>query len=248
MKSTLYIVCMAVLLLACSEDEPVKPAVPTKGSLKIAFEPLVNSSPLKLFEERYRSPAADIFEIHQFKFFVRFRSISSENTKQERSYFYKLINFDSEVTISSFVIDSLEVGEYNQLVFDVGIDSVNNHSTDRLGELAPGSGMTWDWNTGYKFLLLEGKYYTPQKSGALVFHIGEDRNYKSFSFALPSTIKIENGKTSEIKIAVEINEMFSNPHSIDFDTVNEAMFGSEAAKIADNYAEGMFSIKKIINP
>lgn len=247
MKSTLYIVCMAVLLLACSEDEPVKPAVPTKGKLQIAFEPLVNGVPLKLFEQKYLSPANDTFEVQQFKFFVRFRSISSENTKQEWSYFYKLINFNSEVTISSFVIDSLEAGEYNQLVFDVGIDSVNNHSTDRLGELAPGSGMTWDWNTGYKFLLLEGKHYNSTATG-LVFHIGEDRNYKSFSFALPSTIKIENGKTSEIKIAVEINEMFSNPHSIDFDTVNEAMFGSEAAKIADNYAEGMFSIKKIINP
>ncbi len=42
--------------------------------------------------------------------------------------------------------------------------------------------------------------------------------------------------------------MFRGPNLIDFDHVSEAMLNSDADKVANNYAAGMFSVKQIINP
>ncbi len=241
---------LGVLLLvyACKQDKAVEPMLIKTGKLQLVFEPYIDTIPLELYTKQYLSPANDTFLIEQFKFFVHFRSLSAVGLNFIKKENYNLISYTSEFIKKAFIIDSIEVGNYSNLSFDIGVDSVNNHSTVHLGELAPGSGMTWDWNTGYKFLLLEGEYVTPTKNGALVFHVGEDKNYKSLSFNLSSNLKIEAGKTSIIKVKVNINGMFRSPYLIDFDEVDQAMQNSDADKIGSNYAAGMFSISKIVNP
>lgn len=239
-----YFIGMMVLLfiVSCSNDKKIEP-IP--GKIELVFEPYIGFVPLELYTKKYLSPANDTFEVQNFKFFVHFQSISNETSTIKWKENYKLISFDSEKTQNSLTLENVTVGSYTDMKFDIGVDSINNHTTVHLGELAPGSGMTWDWNTGYKFLLLEGTFATNTTSGALVFHIGEDKNYKSMKFNFSSPLIISPNKTTQIRVKVDINAMFDAPHLIDFDVVNEAMQNADADKIAENFAEGMFSISQI---
>ncbi len=186
MKDFISGLIATILIVSCSEDKKITPVDITKkpatGKLELVFETYVDSLPLVLYTQEYLSPANDTFQVQQFKFFVHFQGLSSDTATYKKDNSYNLMYYESERTKTNILFDDVPAGEYHTLKFDIGVDTSNNHTTVHLGELAPGSGMTWDWNTGYKFLLLEGNFSTLTKSGPLVFHIGEDKNYKAMNF------------------------------------------------------------------
>ena len=145
------------------------------------------------------------------------------------------------------VVFDIETGNYDKLIFSIGVDSVANKGLDQSNDLDPSNDMSWDWNTGYKFLLLEGRYSTLSKKGGIVYHIGENKNYKTLQFNLVESVKIINEQQSAIIIKTDILGLFK-PNEVDLDVLNNAQFGANVTIIADNYSKSMFSISQIINP
>ncbi len=112
--------------------------------------------------------------------------------------------------------------------------------------------MAWDWNTGYKFLAMEGYFTkTDQSQGALVFHIGSNPNYRKLEYNMENLGKglltIQSGLTPKLTVIADVNGLFKLPNPVDFQQANNVMGGPTATKIADNYATGLFSIGTIQN-
>jgi hypothetical protein len=136
-------------------------------------------------------------------------------------------------------------GNYKRIEFAVGVDEARNHTIDQQGDLDPSTDMVWDWDTGYKFLSLEGTYTGNTRQGGLVFHIGEDANYHVFSFELPQQLDLRDVTNRQIRLQVDINALFANPHLIDFDELNSAMGGPNARKIVENYSKDLFRVLQV---
>lgn len=225
----------------------------TPGKIVISFDNRINGDPLELNPvNKYTNPHGDDFRIEKFKYYIS--NVKLRN-KKDHSHFteaesYHLISPDQESHIKSFELE-VPAGEYDLIEFSVGVDPDKNTSLSYDGDLDPNNSMAWDWEAGYKFLVMEGKYYTPatgSAGGGLVFHIGENKNYKSFALPLAegsSGLKVSPSLEKTITVTVAIEEMWKAPHLINFNEVNEAMFGENASKIAENYSDGMFSIQKI---
>jgi len=225
------------LLTACKDDDNTV----AQADLTLQFQHLVNAAPLRL-HTTYTSPAGDTYQVHDLKYYisnVKLLKANGDVLYVEPESYHLISAADGK---TSFTLHNVPVGTYDKLEFSVGVDQQHNHRIDHQGDLDPSSDMVWDWDTGYKFLLLEGTYTGNTKSGGLVFHIGEDANYRTFSFPLTSPLHIRTDPAYTLQLNTELDALFQNPHLIDFDELNTAMGGENARKLADNYTEGFFSL------
>lgn len=234
MKCLCSLFCIAYLFTNCTKDNPI-----VQPQVEFRFENVVGKDALN-YSNKYVSPGGDTFSVSQFKYYVSnivFYADDKIIYKENESY--HLIDHLGKLKFK--LKNAPQIGNYTSFSFAIGIDSSYNHRIDYSGDLDPNNNMSWDWNTGYKFLLFEGEFITKTKKVPLIFHIGEDTNFKTLKFIKSYELKL--GKILEINIQADINKMFLSPNSIDFDVMNEAMFGKDASKIAQNYANGMFSLK-----
>ena len=99
---------------------------------------------------------------------------------------------------------------------------------------------------------LEGNYKnsTTPSGDTYSMHIGgfsgEENFLRKCSFNLTNPIRASKNKSSKVFYNVRINEIFSNPLVIDFNTYNVVGGGRKAQEMADNYKD-MFVIDRIEN-
>ncbi|MBB6611074.1 hypothetical protein H7F15_08510 [Pontibacter sp. Tf4] len=233
--TTIAIVC-TLLFTACSSDDEE----PIVANVEVVVENTVAGHPLKLTDTTYTSPTGDIYAVHELAYFMS--NIKLLNASGEAVYIepdsYHLI--EEQTGKRTFTLKNVKADTYTKLQFGVGVDAARNHSTDQYGDLDPSSSMVWDWDTGYKFFSLVGNYTANTKAGGLVFHIGGDANYKTVTVDLQQPLVIKATEGNRITIVTDLNAIFQDPHPIDFDEINTAMTGPDAAKIAENYSTGFF--------
>jgi hypothetical protein len=141
-------------------------------------------------------------------------------------------------------------GDYNEVTFLIGIDSLRNVSGAQDGALDPANDMYWDWNSGYIFLKMEGT--SPDASGNnLTFHIGGFMPPKSTlrKVTLQLTaepITVRNNIAPEIHLFANLEKLFEGPNVIDFSVQSAALSGPDAVRIADNY-QYMFEVDHVHN-
>jgi hypothetical protein len=247
MKKISLFIPLFLLLLSCGEDE----APAESATLRLNFSHVVKGEALALNTGRYVNAAGETYNIQKFKYYIS--NLRLRNTRSGEVYnepdSYHLVNTadgpDFNITISD-----LPDGEFNQLEFGIGVDNASNTSTDRFGDLDPSNDMAWDWNTGYKFILLEGLYFPEQgDSQPLVYHVGEDMNYRTLTFNLEqapgSTISLSPGQLRQLNLTVDIAQIFENPHTVSFVDYPVVMFNPFSQQVADNFASGLFTITSI---
>lgn len=231
---------LTVLFFAsCKEDEKMK-----NGSLTINFENQLNGDPLVFEGSRYSRDQIE-FNIAVIKYYisnVKFLDKDGQEIYVEKES-YHLIEETASRKNLSINLSELRPQEISSIEFSIGIDPEKNVSLDNTGDLDPSNEMAWNWDTGYKFLLMEGEIF--QADGArkgMVYHIGGDENYKTIQKEI--NIKIKSGTATTIEVKAEISALFDSPNYININETNVAMGGEDAKKIADNYAQNFLSIIK----
>lgn len=215
------------------------------GVLKLEFRNHVDGLPLLFTPNEFKSPAQDTFRVDDFKYYIS--NVKLRNTQTGRVYTeknsYHLIEQQKGKT--SFVMNRIPVKGFDVLEFSVGVDAVQNASTAKTGDLDANNNMAWDWNTGYIFMRFGGFQV---KKGVQVkglrFHVGDNVNYKTFTFPL-SQVNFVKNKPYTARIGANINELFRTPQLIDFDVMYDVMDGSDATTIANNYETGMFTLDEV---
>jgi hypothetical protein len=256
MKKSIIII-IAIALFSCAKEE-IKTIESPK--LNIAIENTGDGLTGLLrhngVNHRFVTAYTDTFEIIKFKYYISnlmlVNTISGEFYKVPNSYY--LFGYENGKEIkpeTGVTIEKLPIGKFTHLTFGIGVDNSANLNTAKQGELDPSSEMAWNWNTGYKFVVLEGNYLYSGTNSGIVFHIGTNTNYKSVTLSLPSELSLENDKNASIKLKADVSKMFSGVSPITrtgTPTVpGTIMGGANATSVAGNYAIGMFSVTEVTN-
>lgn len=233
--------CFSILIIGTgcskqSEDAPV-----TNVSLRFAAQ--VDGQPLVIGGQRYPSATGlGAFTVEDFKMYIS--NIALKNTATGDVYLeedsYHLLRFANATATFEIVLAGVEVSDYDTIEMAIGVDPIRNLSIQSLGDLNPNNQMAWNWDVGYKFLLLEGMFYPENDAPPipLVYHVGFSENYKELSFSLKNNSRSIDRSTSAIDFEIDILEMFQNPKTIDFNVLPSVKFDKKEAKMfADNYAD-----------
>lgn len=240
MKNLIYTVLFGSLLIfsSCKDEE-----IPATMAMNIELEHVLSGQTLELNGKSFTLPSGEDFTPKKFKYYIsniELRNTSTGETFEEEDS-YHLISEDGNKSIDLGMVPS---SNYDELVFSIGVDEVANGKTDQTGDLDPNSDMAWNWNTGYKFLVLEGEFTnskTSERQG-LVMHIGTNANYKTIAQSLNG---VKAGKSTTLTLSSNLDELFLDPNTLKVSELESTtiMFGDIAGKVAENYSEGFITVK-----
>lgn len=248
MKHIKYILFFLLFFISC-EDDNEKNILPT-SSIQLNFTHLVNNQPIEFNTKRYTNEAGNEYNIQEFKYYVS--NVKLRNTATGELFIvpesYHLVTPTQDNQEINLNIEDIPLGNFNEIEFAIGVDNSKNYSIDNIGDLDPSSNMVWNWDTGYKFLLLEGNFYPADGSDTrgLVYHIGSDQNYRILRYPFTNSLPLEAGKTTEINFQTEVSEIFKNPTTMDFNEFNVVKFQEITSKIADNYSN-MITLQGVVS-
>jgi hypothetical protein len=158
-------------------------------NLILHFHPYVGDKPLVLHDQSYKNPGGNgDFSIRDFQLFISNIVINYSSSSVKELESYHLVRFDGKTSFDEIIIPAIKIQNIRQLSFGIGIDPKANGTILFSGDLDPNSRMAWNWQVGYKFLLLEGTLTTKDQQLPLVYHIGFDESYTELAFDISADI------------------------------------------------------------
>lgn len=212
------------------------------GQLRLQIDHRFLGSPLALHDSSYRSESGDTLFVDVLRYYIS----GIELMKDGKSVFREAQSHhlvDMEVPGSErLVLEGVPAGTYDMLRFLVGTDSLSNVSGANGGDLDPGLGMYWAWNSGYINVKLEGRSKAcATLHHAFEFHIGGYMPPYPTARSVDLPLRgfhVRPKEPGDIRIRAELSQFF---RSIRLDDMNQVMIPSkQAAKLAD-YFSAIFS-------
>lgn len=212
-----------LMWVACEEEK--KPTPPAeKVQLQLAFDHFFNNDSIRLEETVHVSQAGDSIKFEAIKFFVSEVRLIKSNGDTVKVPFYGLIDL-KRPAFRALTLTDLPAGDYQGMLFSVGIDSVTNFADPN--QYHPGSAlnplvhqdMYWDWANGFIFCKVEGSH---TRSGgfnnSFVFHFGFNRWKKTHSLA--KSFSIQPGM-NQMRIKTDWGKMFNSPQVYNLETMGD---------------------------
>lgn len=217
MKNLFFISLISILLFSCS-DESNEPAKLTKA--KVLINHIFNNEMMLFNDGIFVNESGDSLSILKVRYILSNISLTKTNGKALK--FDSLYAFiDAARSINTFEIPNIEKGSYSKISFDIGVDSIMNHSDPSL---LPAShplslinhNLHWGWIDGYIFLSIEGYLHFEEKQQSFTYHFGLDKSKRRVS--VEGDIIISDN--SQINIDFDVSSLFKTPNTINqFDEV-----------------------------
>lgn len=235
LKARLILVLVVLASLSitssCTEEEESQLA-----TYALNFEHRVYGEKFEL-NKSYNTSERQAYTVQAFKYYIS--NISLENSQTGERHFipdsYHLLQ-ETGTGSARIILENIPRHNYDKIHLAWGIDAVKNTSLDNLGDLDPANEMAWNWNTGYKFLLLEGRLQPSERP--MVYHIGFDHNFKELSFDLPENVSLQDLNQARFDFEVRIDQILEGEFQIDLEENNNVMGGPIADQIARNIHSG----------
>lgn len=211
--------------------------VQAQNNLHLKFSPEFKNVLLNT-DSLYLTSKGDSIRISSFRMYVSSIEVIYKNGiifKEKNSY--HLLDLDEK---ASFEIQlSAPKEEIQKIIFSLGVDSTASVSGALGGDLDPGKGMYWAWQSGYVNFKMEGTSPTCNThKNEFGFHVG---GYLHPYYALRTLVlPVQNISGNTLEIKIDIAQLFEK---INLSKSNSIMIpGKEAMQIADNFAT-IFSVK-----
>jgi hypothetical protein len=205
-KTTLFLSLLFAMLTAVAQNK-----------VTLQFNLSYNNQALQPGLTCYNPATHDSISFETFKFYISNIQFW-QNGKAIAGFAKQHPLIDAEDSASQTVTLNVKKSiAFNQLTFDVGIDSTTNASGAMGGDLDPTNGMYWTWQSGYINFKLEGTGLVPFK-----FHIG---GYK-YPYNTLSHISLATPNSQQIRINVAIDELL---RQLDLKTTTEVMSPNQKA-------------------
>lgn len=149
---------------------------------------------------------------------------------------YYLVDLSNESSFT-FTLSDVPAGDYSDIAYTLGVDSLRNVSGAQTGALSTSNDMFWSWNTGYIMVKAEGT--SPQSSnGSFAFHLGGfSGTYnvvtnKTFSFG-SNSLTVSKDKTSKAFFTANPAKLF---HADPLSSGTSVMMpGAKAQQMTSNF-------------
>ena len=211
------------------------------SNLKIHFTQTVDGNPIILNQMIYTNQANDNYDVQTVRYLISDITLHADDGT---STLLDEVHYVDISIASSLILNIPEITNknYNAISFTMGLNAIKNVTNLFLNEsFFPAFAWPEFLGGGYHYMQLEGDYTTIFQGYAT--HTG-GTNGLDFSFTknFPIVTNIESGKT--ITINMEINNWYSNPHTINLE--DDIMEDPNAqALLKDNGVADVFSV--IIN-
>ncbi len=255
MKNIKFLVLIGItfsLFTNCKKDNTVEDNT-VSPVINFKFNAVANGLPLLNENQKIYNTSNDTFNISKFNYYISNIKLIREDGYifNETESYHLIKHLDG---VNSFSFSNLPEGNYNNIEFLIGVDSLRNVSGSQTGALAISNNMFWEWNSGYIFFKLEGDYKSPiqQIKNSYAIHVGGFKGIYSClqkcKYNLNEMILAKNNHQTTVNYNVSIDEIFISPKKIGFDYyyANIAQGDKIFNEISINYKD-MFSIAKIEN-
>lgn len=220
------------------------------ASVKIIFINNVNGNKIVLNDSTYTNPFGEKYTISKLRYYVTNIEFKKGNILFKVKNSYHLI--DERKTESQLINLIIPEGNYTELQFLLGVDSLHNVSGAQTDDLDPAKDMFWTWNSGYVMAKMEGN--SPASNlvnNKFEYHIGGFSGpynvLKEIHLNLPGeSFHFDERKSYSIIVDANINTWWQSVHDIKIaEHANITSPDKLAKDISDNYSN-MFHIEKII--
>ena len=141
----------------------------SQNAVKITFQPMFEGENLALNKVYYFKN--DTLYISNFKCYISNLTYYKNDSIVHSSI--KKAHLIDATDSSSFIILENEFFKYDEILFNIGVDSLTNVSGIFEGDLDPAKGMYWTWQSGYINFKLEGtSSHCPARKNKFYWHIG----------------------------------------------------------------------------
>jgi len=207
-----------------------------EGEIKIVIAPMYGSSPIVLANDAFKINNADQLQIQVLRFYIsgiRFLKNGKVVLKEENSF-----HLIDAVASKSLSINIAKPGNivFDEIQFNLGIDSTTNEAGVKGGELDPTKGMYWAWQSGYINFKLEGTSSNCNtRNNEFQFHLG---GYLPPNYSM-QLVSLKGLNGNAIGITLDIEKVLSQ---IDLAITNHIMAPSAEAVRLSKIIAGSFSM------
>ena len=242
MKSMLFILPIAgvLFLSSCKKDD--HDHEPENGTVRVKMNHVwaMSGAEFVLNTELVQPMNNDTMTFTTFKYYIsNFKLKKADGTwwTHPESYFLVDLNNPSSLSLN---LGELPVGEYTEMEYVLGVDSLRNVSGAQTGALSTTNSMFWSWNSGYIMIKAEGT--SPQSgTGSFAFHLGGYAGTnnvvttKNIVFG-SNNLTVSGDKTSEVHINANPAKLF---HADPLSSGTSIMMpGTKAKQMATNFYGG----------
>jgi hypothetical protein len=199
--------------------------------LRISFRPVYGAAPLIPVKKYDAGKNGGSIRVNTLRFYISNVKLQRENATvwQEKNSVH-LIDFTNASTFNIHLSDVPDV-KYDELVFNLGIDSITNVSGAMGGDLDPTNGMYWTWQSGYVNMKLMGTYSDESiRNKEFQFHIG---GYQ-FPYYAMQTVSLTVAPMKDIAIDADFSELLRELNYIEVKEIMQPC--DEAMKFAEKSA------------
>lgn len=230
MKNLLFILIGALLVSSCGKENTPKIDNPINvldtitnyngilfsktGKLNLNFKHFFKNAPIIYGSQTYITNANDTISISDLAYRISNTQLYDVINKTWVDVGTYKLNVGLDAFEYNIAINNIPAGLYNNIRFNIGVDSLRNHVGDQSGELDPALGLYWSWTSGYVHFRIEGRRIPSLQTFSL--HIGGSPNVVNPSFDLSNYKVKEGSKGILLEYKLDVNKFFSTPNLYDF--------------------------------
>ncbi len=206
-------------------------------TIALHFVPVYDSTTLELGKKYPSTTEQNWLTFTQFKCYVS----HFELYKNRQLVFIDtaeayLLDSDAPTSLTREIAVPTTI-DFDAIRFYFGVDDKTNEKGISGGDLDPGKGMYWTWQTGYINMKLEGNCATvPTADHGFQFHLGGFMEpYASFQ-----PIYLQTQNTTDISISIELNDFIKK---IKLAETHAIMSPGEPTVLLSKDAASMFHLK-----
>jgi len=206
------------------------------AAIHLRFTAVVADQELVFNEPLYANPGGEgVFSVRDFLMYLsNIQFVGAAGTYSVPDS-YHLARFDNATNTYDIVIEAVPRDTYSWVILSIGVDEEANTSIAPIGDLDPNGRMAWNWEFGYKFVLLEGSLLVDGELRPLVYHVGFSENRRTLQFDLRESALVWSPEVLEFR--VDLMTLFAGNQTVDMQTLSNVKFNKvDAGLLANNYA------------
>ena len=175
-----------------------------RSGLKLHFVHTIGDGKMLQLDSGFVFNQKDSMVIHSLRYYVSDIRLFQNNLEVYSENGYHLIDL-SDASSLNLALELTKGVQYDEISFNLGIDSTTNTAGALGGALDPSKGMYWSWQSGYINIKLEGKSNVcPQFGHQFQYHLG---GYLYPNLAIQNIrLKANRKLGSELNIAFDIEQ------------------------------------------
>lgn len=242
MRSIISLLFISTALLSSCRKH-VGPDI-NRSNIIIKVSHQVDGGNLIFDSTRYINSAGNVYSVERLQYYlssIRLFKNGKLYFLDQNAYFVDARK-DSVTSITIPLQSGLASGIYDSIAFFIGVDSLLN-SSGGLPHTLDNINMEWPeaMGGGYHFLKLEGHYKDGYLSAGYAMHMG--CNGFQVKTGAKCSLEVKAANAPELKMVMNVNEWFCNPHVYDFNTDGVFSMGDTVlmTKLKENGADVFYS-------